>query len=169
MRSGPRRRPTCSTPCGRFTRRSCLQELSIECNQFASAAETPHVPRALMASGTPFSVYAAASGSVTEVRLRNDGAESALAAVETMLDYVCSAEMPALMRYLSALRISMLAVAHRVGGAEAGLAPRRASGGCARLSGPRGSELEGDGGPVVRAASPADRGRAIRDGPWPRR
>ena len=95
-----------------------LQELSIECNQFASAAETPHVPRALMASGTPFSVYAAASGSVTEVRLRNDGAESALAAVETMLDYVCSAEMPALMRYLSALRISMLAVAHRVGDAE---------------------------------------------------
>lgn len=95
-----------------------LQELSLECDQFASAAELSHVPRALMASGTPFSVYAAASGVVAEMRFRNEGAESALTAVETMLDYVSSTEMPALMRYLSALRISMLAVAQRVGDAE---------------------------------------------------
>jgi len=95
-----------------------LQELSIECNQFASAAELTHVPRALTASGTPFSAYAAASGVVAETRLRNEGVESALTAVETMLDYVCSAELPALVRYLAAMRIAMLAIARRVGDAE---------------------------------------------------
>lgn len=95
-----------------------LQELSIECNQFASAAELTHVPRALTASGTPFSAYAAASGVVAETRFRNEGVESALTAVETMLDYVCSAELPALVRYLAAIRIAMLAIARRVGDAE---------------------------------------------------
>ena len=95
-----------------------LQELSLECNQFESAADLSHVPRALIASGTPFSAYAAASGVVAEMRFRNEGVDSALTAVETMLDYVCSAELPALRRYLSALRISMLCVARRVDDAE---------------------------------------------------
>ena len=94
------------------------QELSIECNQFASAAELTHVPRALTASGTPFSAYAAASGVVAETRIRNEGIESALTAVETMLDYVCSAELPTLVRYLAAMRIGLLASARRVGDAE---------------------------------------------------
>ena len=95
-----------------------LQELSIECSRFASAGEFTHVPRALTASGTPFSAYAAASGVVAETRFRNEGVESALTAVETMLDYVCSAELPALVRYLAAMRIAMLAIARRVGDAE---------------------------------------------------
>ena len=95
-----------------------LQELSLECNQFASAADLSHVPRALIASGTPFSAYAAASGVVAEMRFRNEGVESAVTAVETMLDYVCGAQMPALVRYLSAMRVSMLAAAQRVEDAE---------------------------------------------------
>ena len=95
-----------------------LQELSIECNQFTSSAELTHIPRALTASGTPFSVYAAASGVVAETRFRNEGIESALTAVETMLDYACSAELPALVRYLAAMRIGLLAIARRVADAK---------------------------------------------------
>ena len=98
--------------------RVLLQELAIECNHFAPAADFLHVPRPLIASGTPFSAYAAASGVVVELRFRNEGVESALAAVETMLVYVSNAELPALVRYLSAVRISMLAAARRIGDAE---------------------------------------------------
>ena len=95
-----------------------LQELELECDQIEPATEPPCVPRALVASGTPFSAYAAASGTVTDLRLRDEGVDCALDGLDEMLEYVRGAGLVSLERYLSAIRVSMLALAGRVGDAE---------------------------------------------------
>ena len=95
-----------------------LQELALECNRAAPGAEVSRVPEALVTGGTPFQAYAAASGAVVGLSLRDEGVEGALAAAEDMLEYVRSARLPALVRYLSALRVSLLAVVGRVDDGE---------------------------------------------------
>ena len=95
-----------------------LQELALECNRAAPGAELARVPKALATGSTPFSAYAAASGAVVGLRLRDEGVDGALAAAADMLDHVREARMPALVRYLSALRVSLLAIAGRIGDAE---------------------------------------------------
>ena len=95
-----------------------LQELELECGRLEPAAEPPCVPRALVVSGTPFSAYAAASGTVVELRLRDEGVDRALAALDEMLEYVRGAGLVSLVRYLTAIRVSMLALAGRIGDAE---------------------------------------------------
>lgn len=70
------------------------------------------------ARATPFSSYAAAAGAVVELRLQDEGVDGALRAADGMLDYVRGAGLPALIRYLSGLRVSLLASAVRLGDAE---------------------------------------------------
>ena len=95
-----------------------LQELALECNRAAPGAEPARVPGALLRGSTPFSAYAAASGAVIDLRLRDEGVDGAMAAADEMLDHVRGAGLPALVRYLSALRVSLLAIAGRFGDGE---------------------------------------------------
>ena len=122
-----------------------IHELSLECGSAAPGAEPKRVPEALRQGNTPFQAYAAASGAVLETKLRNEGADAALAAADEMLDYVCNARLPALVRYVSALRVSLLATAGPIGDAErawkaAELPPDAA--GCLDLAGQTWREME---------------------------
>ena len=95
-----------------------LQELALECNPASSVGELRIVPRALMTSGVPFSVLAAASGLGIDLRLRDGRRDLALAAVDELLEYVRGTGLTALVRYLTALRTSVLVLAGRVADAE---------------------------------------------------
>ena len=95
-----------------------LQELELECGRLDPAGEPRCVPQALVASGTPFSAYAAASGTVIDLRFRDEGVDSALAALDEMLEYVRAAGLVSLVRYLCAIRVMVLALAGRVRDAE---------------------------------------------------
>ena len=90
-----------------------LQELSVECAR-APNLELKHVPEVLMTGSSPMQVYAAASGAVVDLKLRDEGVESALVAAQEMLDYVRGAGLPALVRYVAGLRVAVLATAGRV-------------------------------------------------------
>ena len=94
------------------------QELALECANAAPAPGPPRIPEALTTSGTPFQAYAAASGAVVESTLMAEGTGTALAAAEEMLAYVRRAELPALVRFVSALKVSLLALAGRVADGE---------------------------------------------------
>ena len=94
-----------------------LQELALECAR-APDLELRRVPEVLMTGSSPMQVYAAASGAVVDLELRDEGVESALGVVQEMLDYVRGAGLPALVRYVAGLRISLLAMAGRVEEAE---------------------------------------------------
>ena len=98
--------------------RVLLLELGLERYRAAPGAELTGVPEALVTGSTPFQTYAAASGAVVDLRLRDEGVAGALAAAEQMLDYLRTARLPALVRYLSALRVSLLAAAGRLDEAE---------------------------------------------------
>ena len=89
-----------------------LQELSLECAR-GPDLELKHVPEILMTGSSPTQVYAAASGAVVDRKLRDEGVESALVAAQEMLDYVREAGLPALVRYVAGLRVSLLAIAGR--------------------------------------------------------
>ena len=95
-----------------------LQELEQERNRRPPSPEPPGIPAALTRNGTPFQAYAAASGVALDRALADTGAEGALAALEEMLDYVRSVGLPALARYLSAMRVSLLVEACRPGEAQ---------------------------------------------------
>ena len=98
--------------------RVLLHELALECHRLGAAEELRSVPRALVKGGTPFSAYLAASVAVIDLRLVKDGVEAALGAVDGMLEYVRGAGLPALVRHLSALRVSVLVSAGRASEAE---------------------------------------------------
>lgn len=120
------------------------RELALECNR--PAADGPaKVPGRLLAIPTSFSTYAAASGMAVDHKHRSEGVDGALAAVDEMLDYVHGAGLPALVRYLSALRASLLASAARVGDAERDWRLRglpEDSWGCLDLTGQSWREME---------------------------
>ncbi|MCY4453030.1 MAG: LuxR C-terminal-related transcriptional regulator [Immundisolibacterales bacterium] len=122
-----------------------LQELQVECNRAAAGAELTQVPEALVTGSSPLQAYAAACGVVTDLKLRDEGVESALAAAAEMLDYVRGARLPVLVRYVSALRISFLAIAGRVGDGEKAWALgalAESTAGCLDLEGQTWREME---------------------------
>ena len=102
-----------------------MRELELERDRLPSPRGPIRMPAAFHEHGTPLQVYAAASGTVVDLTLQQVGTDGALAAVEGMLEYTNRAGLPAATRYLSALRVSTLAAAGRVEGAER--AWRRAS------------------------------------------
>ena len=127
------------------TCRVLKQELAMQCGIAAADATLTRVPPALMTGGSPLQAYAAASGALVELRLRDEGVEGALAVAEDMLAYVHAARLPALARHVSALRISVLAVAGRIADGEeawraAGLP--EAPAGCLDLEGQTWREME---------------------------
>lgn len=98
--------------------KALLQEIELECGRLDPAGEPHCVPRALVASGTPFSAYAAASGTVIDLRFRDEGVDSSLDALDEMLEHVRGAGLVSLVRYLCALRVLILALAGRIGEGE---------------------------------------------------
>lgn len=121
------------------------RELALECNRPVPVDVSARAPRRLLATPTSFSAYAAASGVAVDQKRRSKGVGSALAAVDEMLDHVLGAGLPALVRYLSALRASLLATAARVGDAERDWRLRELpedSRGCLDLTGQSWREME---------------------------
>ena len=121
------------------------RELALECNRPVPVDVPARAPGRLLATPASFSAYAAASGVVVDRKRRSEGVGSALAAVDEMLDHVLGAGLPALVRYLSALRASLLATAARVGDAERDWRLRglpEDSRGCLDLTGQSWREME---------------------------
>ena len=85
-----------------------LRELELERCRRPSAPVPTAVPAALTGNATPFLSYAAASGAAVG-RALCEGDGSALAVLEDLLEYVHGAGLPALARYLTAMRVSILA------------------------------------------------------------
>ena len=127
------------------TCRVLRQELALECGVGAADAKLTRIPAALATGGSPLQAYAAASGALIELRLRDGGIESALSATEDMLAYVRAAKLPALVRHVSALRASVLAIAGRIADGEEAWAsadlPETAAG-CLDLEGQTWREME---------------------------
>ena len=122
-----------------------LRELALECNRVSSAAALRNVPGALLKYGVPFSSFATASGLAIELRLRRRRIDQALTVADGLLEFVRDAGLTSLVRYLAALRISVLAIAGRVG--DAGRAWRleglpEDSQGCVDLTGQGWREME---------------------------
>ena len=122
-----------------------LQELALECGRAAPDAEMLRIPEALATGSSPMQAYAAASGALVDLKLRDEGVDSALAAAEDMLGYVRGARLPALVSYVAALRVSLLAIAGRLGDAESAWKsddlPETAAG-CLDLTGQTWREME---------------------------
>ena len=94
-----------------------LRELDLERHRRPPDPGPPAVPAALMRNSTPFLAYAAASGVAVGRALASDDG-SALAVLRDMLEFVHGAGLPALARYLSAMRVSLLAAEGLTGEAE---------------------------------------------------
>jgi len=92
-----------------------LQELALECN---GGAALTGVTEAAADGSWPFQPHAAAAANAIDLRLRDRGVDAALARADELLGAVRAASQPTLVRYLAALRISLLAVAGRAGEAE---------------------------------------------------
>ena len=95
-----------------------LRELDFERNRLAPSSEPPGIPAALTKSGTPLQAYAAAGGVAIGRALAESGADSALAILDEMLDFVRGARLTPLARILAAMRVSLLVDAGRTGDAE---------------------------------------------------
>ena len=95
-----------------------VRELDLERNRYAASSEPPGIPAALTKSCTPMQAYVAASDVAVGRALAECGAESALALLDGMLDFVRGARLIPLMRILAAMRVSLLVDAQRTGDAE---------------------------------------------------
>ena len=95
-----------------------MRELDFERNLVAPDASSLRIPNALIESGTPLASYAAASDVAIDLTWQCEGIDEALARLEEMWDFARSAGLPQLVRYLGAMRTSLLAVGGRVGEAE---------------------------------------------------
>ncbi len=94
-----------------------LGELDMERHRQPPDPRPAAVPAALTRNGTPLQAYAAASGvAVGQALAAGDGSE--MAVLEEMLDFVHGADLPALVRLLSAMKVSLLAAGGFAGEAE---------------------------------------------------
>ena len=98
--------------------RTLLGELALETGRTAADAELTDMPETLLTGSSPFQAFTAASSAVIEYKLRDEGVERAFAVAGEMLDYVRGAALPALVRYVAGLRISLLATAGRIAEGE---------------------------------------------------
>ena len=98
--------------------RVLTRELNLERNRMMEGEPAVGVPSELYQSGTPLALYAAAAGVESELALRTSGADGAIAVVDDMWEHARRTELSALARYLSALSVSVLARAGRVGEAS---------------------------------------------------
>ena len=95
-----------------------LSELNLERNRVAGIRSTYEIPRAFVESGTPLAPYAASAGVVLDLTLQRKGIDGALSAVAEMGDYARTVDLPAVVRYLAAERVSLLVIKGSIGEAE---------------------------------------------------
>jgi len=96
-----------------------LRELELERNRLAHAVGMSLRTRDTFARpGNSFSMYAAESAIVAELTQQAVGVDMALSGLSEMWEYARRTDRPTLVRYLSALRVSMLAAAGRADQAE---------------------------------------------------
>ena len=94
------------------------RELHLERNRISERDRARRVPPELCRSGAPFVSYAAAADMAAETALDERGPDAALAALEDMWAHARNDRLPALARFLGALRVSFLADALRPAEAE---------------------------------------------------
>ncbi len=122
-----------------------LKELALECNRVSSGAEPCGVPRVLMNYGSPFSFFATAGSVAIELRLRAGQVDRALAVADEQLAFVRAGALTSLVRYLAALRTSVLVIAGRLEEAERAWRQDKLpedSEGCVDLAGQTWREME---------------------------
>ena len=96
-----------------------MRELDLERNRLGRLERVGlGIPKALFAGGTPLASFAAASETAVELTLMRKGRDAALAALDEMREFALESGLPALVRYLAGLHVSLLAAAGRVGEAE---------------------------------------------------
>ena len=122
-----------------------MKELALECNRVSPVKRLPSLPRALKKYGVPFSLFATGASLVIELRLRAGLVEQALSMVDEMLAYLRATGLTSLVRYLAALRVSVLVIAGRIDDAQRAWRrdrlPER-SDGCVDLAGQTWREME---------------------------
>ena len=94
-----------------------LRELQLECNPASSAAEL-RVPIGLIKQGMPLSAFAAASSVLIEQNLQAGSICQALTRTEEFLDHTRGAGLTSYVRYVAAMRVSVLVIAGRLRDAE---------------------------------------------------
>lgn len=94
------------------------KELDLERHRVTQLGGALRVAKKLGDVCTQYYAYAAASGLVAELSLSIGGVDAALAALDEIQERAYRDELPALSRYLSALRVGILAGAGDVGEAE---------------------------------------------------
>ena len=95
-----------------------VRELELERNCLTYPRRPVIIPSAFETGCSPFQVYAAASATVVELTLEDQGVEAALAALQEMQDRNHGADLPSMSRYLLVLRAATLADVGRVDEAE---------------------------------------------------
>lgn len=94
------------------------KELELERHRVAQLGAALRVAKKLGDVCTQFYAYAAASGLVGELSLNIGGVDAAVAAIDEIRERAYRDELPALSRFLAALRVGTLATAGDVGEAE---------------------------------------------------
>ena len=95
------------------------RELALERNHLPAGDDAAgRLVREAHRSGAHFAHYAAASWAATDLIRESDGADAAVRALDAMLEHAARAALPALKRYLAAVRVSLLADAGRAAEAE---------------------------------------------------
>ena len=95
-----------------------IREVNLERNQMAEVEIQGPRARQFWLRGAQFSSYAAASAIAAELMLDERGADAALTLMDEMWEHSQRTELPALVRYLAALRTAMLAAAGQTAEAE---------------------------------------------------
>ena len=95
-----------------------IKELDLERHRIKQVGAALQVAKALGHVSTPFVAYTAASAVVAELSLHVGGVDAALAALDEIREHAYREELPALSRYLTALRVGTLVGAGRIDEAE---------------------------------------------------
>ena len=94
------------------------KELSLELNKLSSRAEPHGVATTLMNRGVPFSFFATAASLLIELKLRDGHIDQALGVADKLWTHVRSEGLQTFVRFLAALRVSLLVTAGRIDDAE---------------------------------------------------
>ena len=90
-----------------------MRELELERNCLTYQREPVRLPNAFDTGCSPFQVYAAASATVVELTLEQQGVMAVLVTLQEMLEHSHRSDLPSASRYLSVLRVATLSHAGR--------------------------------------------------------
>ena len=96
-----------------------MRELELERNRPAEAGTMLAATELLATNGAPLAASAAVAGTFADLAWQFEGLDAALAGVAEMRAHASAAGLAALLRYLSALQVALLARQGRVGDAQA--------------------------------------------------